>query len=338
VGAAESGPDRAQVLARADELGLGAGEVPAGREDAAVGDAARAEEAAPVPRGREVVQRSAPLLRAGEVAQVRARGRDPAQGPSRGEGLLELLPDGHRRALLEPAHALGHGAAPDEGAAEHRQGDRLRPRVLHLPGDRQRARGVPLRAERVGPDEQRVLGGEHLAPRLLGARRAVGDERPRAAQPGRRRRVVAPEVEVVRAEPHRHPRRGAAVARAQVAAVRLLAGGERGVLVALPPRGPAQPLERGGVVAGRRERRPRRTPVAAPQRRAPGGRRAAGVERPRGHGPTLPPAPADRGDPVRAPAICAGWPEPAIDGAGVPRARLAPCPPPCSPGSTTACS
>ena len=104
---------------------------------------------------------------------------------------------------------------------------------------------------------------------VLRAGLAVAELAARPPQPGGADGVVAPEVEVVAAQPGRHARRADVIGGVAVAAVRPLARGEGRLRVALPPRGTAQPLPRGRRAArghGSLESLPRSVPVAAPQR------------------------------------------------------------------------
>ena len=104
------------------------------------------------------------------------------------------------RALVQPRSPSVDVAAGDERAAEDRQrrpprcrGRRSLPAQLERLADhRDRRVGIAARDElEVGREEEVVA--------LLAARRPVGDEVLRAAQPGARDGVVAAEVEVVRA-------------------------------------------------------------------------------------------------------------------------------------------
>ena len=202
------------------------------------------------------MHRAAPLLGPGEVTDVGARRHGVAQRPARCGRVGELLADRERGALLEPrAGPRRHApeaisALPRIAERDHLDVDvtdaRARSRAPR-PASRSAVAGVGLRQQReVGLEQQRSSPcSAHGSCRVRSARARRSQAAATASSPRKSRWSPA--------EPDGHVRGPAYVALGLVARGRQRSlASSVSVLVAEPPRRPAQALPRGCRVGGQR--------------------------------------------------------------------------------------
>ena len=185
--------------------------------------------------------------------------------------------------LVEAAHALLHLRARHQRRALEREAEHLQ--VGHVEPPPELGRAAPkLRSLRGLATSVRHEALEEGKPTVLGPRLERVEQAMGSTEPAARDRERAVEVELIAGQPGGHPGGARDVSRLLVEVVRTLAGGEHGLGVVEPPRGPAQPLESLGRLLGAHrllEPRPRLLPASflqlAPAAVEPGRRGLVGL-------------------------------------------------------------
>jgi hypothetical protein len=275
---------RGQVGERLQELALGPGPVAVPHQHrGVVGPADPVDEADAHPAA-ERLHRAAPLRRAVVVAHALARVDQVAAGPAGRRELLVLAAERGRRRLVEAAHAVGDATLVDDREPLGCEAEHLEVDDAQVRAQPPRPRPEPLGLGRVVAEHQ--VRPERRQPAVLRARLEVAEDALGALEPSVGHGPLAAELEVVVADPQRHPRRAAAIAVAAVAPVGALARLEAERHVVEPPRRPRTALPGRGRLLERQsgfERGARLLPGAAGERLAS----RVEVVRRRGHATSL---------------------------------------------------
>ena len=274
--APERRASRCRSSSASHELALGVGPVAVPHEHRRVVRAAGAVDEADAHPPAERLDLAAPLRGAVVVADALARVDQVAAGPAGGRELLELAAEGGGGRLVEAAHALDHVTLVDEREPLGRQAEHLEVDVAERRRPSSRAR-APSASASAGSSSSTRCARKASQPAVLGARLEALEDPLGALEPAVGDRRGAAELEVVVADPQRHPRRARAGRRRRGTAgrpARARRGRARRRRATTPPTsGPPRPRP---TCPAPGQRRTRRAP--APRRRGRAPRSRGGVD------------------------------------------------------------